>query len=220
MFDVNYDIKILVLPLPPCKVVTLSPTLQNETDLHSKVVQYIRSRYPYANLVPGLGEYQTTPFKRLDGYKKGYGRGQPDLIILNRNHEHAGLAFEFKSPTGRGVLKPDQRIWLEKLARQNFKCFVSNNFYECRRQIDLYFGTSQELCPVCREWLTVEAPAEHTCDFAPPAVVLQSERGRVPLGSPSTLAISIPTATPQLAIADLLQSVPYASYAACETDQT
>ena len=55
----------------------------NETDLHYKVVQLIRNYYPDSILVAGLGENQDTEDKRLDSYKKGYTRGQPDLMIFN-----------------------------------------------------------------------------------------------------------------------------------------
>ena len=54
----------------------------NETDLHYKVVQLIRNYYPDSILVAGLGENQDTEDNRLDSYKKGYQRGQPDLMIL------------------------------------------------------------------------------------------------------------------------------------------
>ena len=55
----------------------------NERDLHYKVVQLIRNYYPDSILVAGLGENQDTEEKRLDSYKKGYQRGQPDLMILD-----------------------------------------------------------------------------------------------------------------------------------------
>ena len=46
--------------------------IENETDLHYKVVQLIRNYYPDSLLVAGLGENQDTNEKRLDSYKKGY----------------------------------------------------------------------------------------------------------------------------------------------------
>ena len=55
----------------------------NETDLHYKVVDLIRRYYPDTILVAGLGENQDTENKRLDSYKKGYMRGQPDLLVLD-----------------------------------------------------------------------------------------------------------------------------------------
>ena len=71
----------------------------NETDLHYKVVQLIRNYYPNSILVAGLGENQDTEDKRLDSYKKGYQRGQPDLMILDFHKDYKGLCIEFKSPT-------------------------------------------------------------------------------------------------------------------------
>ena len=55
----------------------------NETDLHYKVVNLMRRYYPDSILVAGLGENQDTDDKRLDSYKKGYMRGQPDLMVLD-----------------------------------------------------------------------------------------------------------------------------------------
>ncbi|CAH3189414.1 unnamed protein product, partial [Porites evermanni] len=57
--------------------------IENETDLHYKVIQLIRNYYPDSILVAGLGENQDTEDKRLDSYKKGYQRGQPDIMILD-----------------------------------------------------------------------------------------------------------------------------------------
>ena len=71
----------------------------NETDLHFKIVDFIRKFYPDSILVAGLGENQDTEDKRLDSYKKGYVRGQPDLMVLNYHKDFEGLSIEFKSPT-------------------------------------------------------------------------------------------------------------------------
>ena len=40
-------------------------TIENETDLHFKVVQYIRHVYPDAIIIDGLGENQDTAAKRI-----------------------------------------------------------------------------------------------------------------------------------------------------------
>ena len=69
--------------------------IENETDLHYKVVQLIRNYYPDSILVAGLEENQDTEEKRLDSYKKGYTRGQPDLMILDFHKYYIGLCIEF-----------------------------------------------------------------------------------------------------------------------------
>ena len=72
----------------------------NETDVHYKVVDMIRRFYPDSILAAGLGENQDTEDKRLDSYRKGYMKGQRDLMILNYHKDFIGLGIEFKSPTG------------------------------------------------------------------------------------------------------------------------
>ncbi|CAH3139744.1 unnamed protein product, partial [Porites lobata] len=68
----------------------------NETDLHYKVVNLIRRYYPDSILVAGLAENQDTEDKtRL---KKGYMKGQPDLMVLDYHKDYKGLCIEFKSP--------------------------------------------------------------------------------------------------------------------------
>lgn len=73
----------------------------NETghDLHYKVVDFIRKLYPDSISVAGLGENQDTEDKSPDSYKKGYVRGQPDLMVLNYHKDFEGIGIEFKSPT-------------------------------------------------------------------------------------------------------------------------
>ena len=71
----------------------------NETDLHYKVVDLIRRFYPDSLLVAGLGENQDTEDKRLDSKRKGYMKGQPDLMVFNYHKDFKGLCIEFKSPT-------------------------------------------------------------------------------------------------------------------------
>ena len=82
--------------------------ISNEKELHYKVVQLIRNYYPDALLVAGLGENQDTEDKRLDSYKKGYGRGTPDLMVLNYHKDYNGLCIEFKSPTNNYEVSESQ----------------------------------------------------------------------------------------------------------------
>ena len=66
--------------------------IENETDLHCKVVHLIRNYCPDALIVAGLAENQDTPFKRTDSWKKGYTKGQPDLMVLNHHKDYI-MAF-------------------------------------------------------------------------------------------------------------------------------
>ena len=83
--------------------------IDNETDLHCKVVDYICRFYPEAIIVTALSELQDTPFKRIDSWKKGYTKGHPDLMVLNYHKDYNGLCIEFKSPTNNYQISDGQR---------------------------------------------------------------------------------------------------------------
>ena len=76
---------------------TLAFKIEDEYDLHTKVVQFIRIFYP-ETLTAGLGENQDTKDKHIKSFKKGYMKGQPGLIIHNLHKHYNGLCIEFKTP--------------------------------------------------------------------------------------------------------------------------
>ena len=93
---------------------TLTFKIESETDLHVKVISFLKKRYPQSLFTVTLGENQDTVHKRIDSFKKGYLRGSPDLIINNLNKHYTGFCIEFKSPKGNGVLSPDQSMILQQ----------------------------------------------------------------------------------------------------------
>ena len=91
---------------------SLTFKIQKETDLHVKVVPFLKKRFPHSLFMAMLGENQDTCDKRIDSYRKGYLRGSPDLIINNLHKHYTGFAIEFKNPNGKGILSPDQSMML------------------------------------------------------------------------------------------------------------
>ena len=110
----------------------------NERDLHYKVTQFTRRYFPEALLIAGLGELQDSSDKRLDSWNKGYTKGQPDLLILNRTQSHNGLAIELKTPSGYGNVSPEQAVFLESLAKQRYTTLISESYDEIIVQIMEY----------------------------------------------------------------------------------
>ena len=100
----------------------------NETHLHYKGVNLIRRYYPDSILVAGLGENKDTDDKRLDSYKKGYMRGQPDLMVLDYHKDYKGLCIEFKSPTNNYHVSKAQNELMEKYSNNNYKFILSNDY--------------------------------------------------------------------------------------------
>ena len=91
--------------------------IENERDLHTKIVSFIKKRYPDSLFIATLGENQNTPFKRIDSFKKGYLKGSPDLIINNLHKKHTGFCIEFKNPNGNGCLSKEQYDMLKKIPK-------------------------------------------------------------------------------------------------------
>ena len=102
--------------------------IENEMDLHVKVVSFLKKRYPHSLFTVTLGENQDTVHKRIDSFKKEYLRGSPDLIINNLHKHYTGSCIEFKSPKGNGVLSPDQSMILLQYQNNGFKTLVSNDY--------------------------------------------------------------------------------------------
>jgi prophage antirepressor-like protein len=125
--------------------------LRNETDLHYRVVAFIKSYYPDALLTAGLGELQNTSQKRIDSYKKGYRKGSPDLIIHNHHARWSGMAIEMKHPLGSGILSESQEQVLEQYARNNFKTLVSNSYDDLIFSIVQYMSQVRICCLYCTQ---------------------------------------------------------------------
>ena len=123
--------------------------IENEKDLHVKVVSFLKKRYPHSLFTITLGENQDTAFKRIDSFKKGYLRGSPDLIINNLHKHYTGFCIEFKSPKGNGVLSPDQSMILRQYQNNGFKTLVSNDYDQIIEQIIEYFRDVRIKCSYC-----------------------------------------------------------------------
>ena len=112
--------------------------LQNEADLHHKTVDFIRRKFPEALLVAGLGELQDTEAKRIDAWRKGYTKGQVDIMIMNRTAKATGLAIELKTPQRVRPPTPEQELFLEKLRLAKFETLISNDYDDIIEKIIEY----------------------------------------------------------------------------------
>ena len=141
---------------------TLTFKIENETDLHVKVVSFLKKRYPHSIFTVTLGENQDTAFKRIDSFKKGYLRGSPDLIINNLHKRYTGFCIEFKSPKGNGILSPDQSMMLRQYQNNGFKTLVSNDYDQIIEQIIEYFRDVRILCSHClRRFISSQSLRNH-----------------------------------------------------------
>ena len=112
--------------------------INTEKELHYKVVDYIRKYIREPIIIAGLGEHQINSNLRSDAYFKGYTGGQPDILLLNTHIKYRGLAIEFKTPTGHGVLSKNQETYLKQLEHNGFLCLVSCDYDEILTTIVKY----------------------------------------------------------------------------------
>ena len=123
--------------------------IENEMDLHSKVVELIRNFYPDALLVASLGENQDTSEKRIDSWKKGYQRGTPDLMILNYHNYYRGLCIEFKSPTNYYEVSESQLKMKDKYIKNNYAFILSNDYDKISKLVHKYMAGVRIPCEYC-----------------------------------------------------------------------
>ena len=141
---------------------TLTFKIENETDLHVKVVSFLKKRYPHSLFTVTLGENQDTAFKRIDSFKKGYLRGSPDLIINNLHKHYTGFAIELKNPNGKGILSYDQSKMLQQYQNNGFKILVSNDYDQTIEQIIEYFRDVRIKCSYCpRRFISPQSLRNH-----------------------------------------------------------
>ena len=145
---------------------TLTFKIENETDLHVKVVSFLKKRFPHSLFKATLGENQCTSAMRIDSYKKGYLRGSPDLIINNLHKHYTGFVIEFKSPNGKGVLSYDQSKMLRQYQNNGFKTLVSNDYDHIIEQLIEYFRDVRIKCSHCpRQFISSQSLKNHIESF-------------------------------------------------------
>ena len=140
--------------------------IENEIDLHVKVVSFLKKRYPHSLFTVTLDENQDTDHKRIDSFKKGYLCGSPDMIINNLHKHYTGFCIEFKNPKGNGVLSPDQSMILLQFQKNGFKTIVSNDYDHIIEQVIEYFRDVRIKCSCCpRRFISSQSLRNHIKGF-------------------------------------------------------
>ena len=140
---------------------TLTFKIEDEHDLHTKVVQFIRRFCPDILMVARLEENQDTK-KHIKSFKKGYMKGQPDLIIQNLHKKYNGLCIEFKTPQLNGVLSEQQKNLIDRYEDNGYNCIVSNDYDLIVKEINDYMHDIGIKCTYCkRKFISRETLKRH-----------------------------------------------------------
>jgi len=97
-----------------------------------------------------MGELQDTSKKRCDAYSKGFKGGVPDLMVMNHHKVYNGFAIELKTPKGKGRLSDNQKLYLEQLELNHWKCLVTNDYDEIIVELIKYFELVRTICTCCK----------------------------------------------------------------------
>ena len=144
----------------------LTLKIENETDLHVKVVSFLKKRYPHSLFTVTLGENQDTVCKRIDSFKKGYLQGSPDLIINSLHKHYTGFCMKFKNRNSKVVLSPDQSTMLRQYQNNGFKTLVSNDYDHIIEQLIEYFRDVRIKCSYCpRRFISSQSLKNHIKSF-------------------------------------------------------
>ena len=145
---------------------TLTFKIENEMNLHVKVVSFLKKRFPHSLFNVTLSENQDTCDKRIDSYRKGYLRGSPDLIINNLHKNYTGFAIEFKNPNGKGILSDDQSNMLQQYQNNGFKTLISNDYDYIIEQLIEYIRDVRIKCSYCpRRFISSQSIKNHIKSF-------------------------------------------------------
>ena len=145
---------------------SLTFKIENETDLHTKVVSFLKKRYPYSIFTATLGENQDICNKRIESHKKGYLCGSPDLIINNFHKHYTGFVIEFKNPNSTGILSYDPSKMLRQYQNNGFKTLVSNDYDHIIEQLIEYFRDVRIMCSYCpRRFISSQSLKTHIKSF-------------------------------------------------------
>ena len=113
-------------------------------------------------LVAGLGENQDTEDKRLDSYKTGYTRGQPDLFVLDYHKDYKGLGIEFKSPTNNYNVSEEQKDMKKRYRDNGYALVLSNDYDRICKNIHDYMKGVRVPCKYCiKQFLNKDTLTTH-----------------------------------------------------------
>ena len=122
--------------------------IENEFDLHTKVLEYNSRFYPECILVATLGENQDTSCK-INSWKRGFTNGSPNLLLLNIHKDFAGCCIEFKSLTNNYQVSEAQKQMKKRYKENNYYFVLSNDYDQIIQCVNKYMKGIRVPCKYC-----------------------------------------------------------------------
>ena len=104
--------------------------------------------------------------KRVKSWKKGYQKGQPDIIISNLHKYYNGFCIEFKTPKNNGVLSDAQKEVLNNYKNIGYKTMVSSDYDMVIKEVIEYMRNERVRCIYCnRKFISKKTLSNHQKGF-------------------------------------------------------
>jgi len=129
----------------------LTFNIQNEFDLHTQLINFLKVQYPNILLTICNPELSNDTFqKRKQCFLLGYQPGTFDILINNLHKKYTGFALEIKTPNGKGNITDNQKQMEKRYQENGFKTLISNSYNECIYQIIEYMSETRIKCIHCK----------------------------------------------------------------------
>ena len=136
--------------------------IENELDIHTKVVEFIWRFYPECILVAPLGENQDASCKTINSWKQGYNKGSPDLLLMNYHKDYTGCCIEFKSPSNNYQIAEKQKEMNKRYKENGYYFTLSNDYDLIIQYLNEYMQGIWVPCKYCeKSFLSKETRKTH-----------------------------------------------------------
>ena len=126
--------------------------LLNETDLHHRVVEYIRQFHPNAIIVPGpVGGAPGIVGQAPRCLQEGLQGPPPHLILSNLHVHYYGFEIELETPKGNRTVSENQRRQLLNYPENGYKTMISNDYDLILKEIEDYMRGTRVRCGTCMQ---------------------------------------------------------------------
>ena len=109
-----------------------------ESEIQTRVVQFVRTFYPDVLIFSIPNGANTTPKNRLRLVREGMLAGVPDIQIAKPKKGFHGLFIEFK--TTEGTVKDSQMDVINKLHTEGYLCYVARTHLSAIKIIEDYLN--------------------------------------------------------------------------------
>lgn len=101
------------------------------------------------SLLPDWVKIKIQQQKRINSWRKGYMKGQPDIMIMNYHYQYFGLCIEFKSPSNNYRISKAKLEMRERYHQNNYRFLISNDYDNIIAYLNKHMSGVRISCKYC-----------------------------------------------------------------------